>query len=460
MDETTPDPGTDDRTPDGGPRPAGGTAPTPELVYLGSEDPPACSGPDQEVTDPGHPPPGERPRLCLDRPREVLAWLPYQLHFWPHESVVFASIRPHEPGAGLGTAGGELGLVARTDLGIIGSAAGGRQVQIGMSRHLQRDGAHRVLCALYTDQPFAAVLRGQGTAGRTLSWWRTTPWAELGHTYLVGPERFRCVDCAEEPCCPHTGTPLEVLRTTEVAAWHVYHGHTYAERREALVPEERAAVPRRKAAAAAARRHLGRRPRYAGADLAAWQRDSAHRWIGLVEQYASTPAAPTAPTTAGRDAGPRRSGRSGPAAAHPEQSASGASPASPTEIGTVLAALSDTWVRDAALLWSGTGQLLGESLREDVIGAVFSGRLLPQPHRVRAAEQTLALLDAHATEAWRAPVLTSRAWLAWWTGDGARANILLERALATDPDYSLAQLLGTALAHGIPPGWARAQRAS
>src|SRR5699024_9127390 len=91
-------------------------------------------------------------------------------------------------------------------------------------------------------------------------------------------------------------------------------------------------------------------------------------------------------------------------------------PRRPAQVGAVLAGLSDTWVRDAALLWSGTGQLLGEPLREEVVDAVFSGGLRPQAARVHAAEHTLTVLGAHATDEWKAPVLTCRAWLAWWTG--------------------------------------------
>jgi len=45
--------------------------------------------------------------------------------------------------------------------------------------------------------------------------------------------------------------------------------------------------------------------------------------------------------------------------------------------------------------------------------------------------------------------------LAWWQGDGARAAVLLGRALRDDPTYRLAQLLRSALEAGLAPGWAR-----
>jgi hypothetical protein len=47
------------------------------------------------------------------------------------------------------------------------------------------------------------------------------------------------------------------------------------------------------------------------------------------------------------------------------------------------------------------------------------------------------------------------AFTAWQSGEGALANIAIERALAADPDYSMAQLIGEALDAGLPPSAAR-----
>jgi Domain of unknown function (DUF4192) len=47
------------------------------------------------------------------------------------------------------------------------------------------------------------------------------------------------------------------------------------------------------------------------------------------------------------------------------------------------------------------------------------------------------------------------AFTAWQSGDGALANIAVERALAADPDYSMAHLIGQALEAGLPPSAAR-----
>jgi hypothetical protein len=47
------------------------------------------------------------------------------------------------------------------------------------------------------------------------------------------------------------------------------------------------------------------------------------------------------------------------------------------------------------------------------------------------------------------------AFVAWQSGNGALANVALDRALADTPGYSMARLLRQALAAGMPPSMAR-----
>ena len=47
------------------------------------------------------------------------------------------------------------------------------------------------------------------------------------------------------------------------------------------------------------------------------------------------------------------------------------------------------------------------------------------------------------------------AFVAWQTGDGALANVALDRALADDPGYSMAWLLRQVISAGAPPALAR-----
>jgi hypothetical protein len=50
-----------------------------------------------------------------------------------------------------------------------------------------------------------------------------------------------------------------------------------------------------------------------------------------------------------------------------------------------------------------------------------------------------------------APLCTALAWFAYADGDGTTANIALDRALDSDPDYSLALLIAASLARQLPP---------
>jgi hypothetical protein len=47
------------------------------------------------------------------------------------------------------------------------------------------------------------------------------------------------------------------------------------------------------------------------------------------------------------------------------------------------------------------------------------------------------------------------AFVAWQAGDGALANVALDRALADEPGYSMAQLLRQVITAGAPPSLAR-----
>jgi hypothetical protein len=61
----------------------------------------------------------------------------------------------------------------------------------------------------------------------------------------------------------------------------------------------------------------------------------------------------------------------------------------------------------------------------------------------------------HACEAYVPAPASLLAFTAWQSGEGALGNIAIDRALAADPDYSMAHLLGQALDAGLPPSAAR-----
>ncbi|HEX7804834.1 MAG TPA: DUF4192 family protein, partial [Cellulomonas sp.] len=86
---------------------------------------------------------------------------------------------------------------------------------------------------------------------------------------------------------------------------------------------------------------------------------------------------------------------------------------------------------------------------------IIDPRCAVEPPAVETAAHVRVLesVVAHGRRGAQPPALTLLALLAWWQGDGARARLLLERALQEDPDYTLAQLLDATLAAAVPPGW-------
>jgi hypothetical protein len=61
----------------------------------------------------------------------------------------------------------------------------------------------------------------------------------------------------------------------------------------------------------------------------------------------------------------------------------------------------------------------------------------------------------HAREPYVPAPASLLAFTAWQSGEGALANIAIERALAADPGYSMAHLIGQAVDAGLPPSAAR-----
>ena len=61
----------------------------------------------------------------------------------------------------------------------------------------------------------------------------------------------------------------------------------------------------------------------------------------------------------------------------------------------------------------------------------------------------------HACEPYVPAPASLLAFTAWQSGDGALANVAIERALVADPEYSMAHLLEQALDAGLPPSAAR-----
>ena len=95
---------------------------------------------------------------------------------------------------------------------------------------------------------------------------------------------------------------------------------------------------------------------------------------------------------------------------------------------------------------------------------------LPEALRLRAAFNRLVreffhargVLEAvvrHTSGRSRATPLATLACLEWWSGNGARANVLVEQCLEADGAHRLGLTLLHALAAGLAPGWVNAEPA-
>lgn len=324
--------------------------------------------------------------------REVLAATIYQLGFRPTESLVVVSLRGIHR---------RVGLIARVDITAADTAAP------ALARHLLDDGAIAAVVLAYTADTDRAhdatvllddALNDAGIAPVGI-WW-------------VTDTDYRPINPQRPQDCPTTGEPLD-LDTTVLAAEAVMRGGTVAASRDGL-----AIRPASHAARAEAARAIQERP-----VTAEDRTDSLDLWRTAVTDTQRTP----------------------------------------TRAGHLAAALSDVLVRDAVLcdlIPGGTDTataLLSDqhdpTALNTILGTVLApGGVRPNPERTRPAESVLAHVAAHTDSP---AALTLLAFLAWWSGNGATANVHIDAAQALDPTYRLAALLRDVLDHAMAPGWAR-----
>jgi hypothetical protein len=222
---------------------------------------------------------------------------------------------------------------------------------------------------------------------------------EVREALRVGRDRWWSYICGDSECCPPGGTPFD-RTTSQVAAACTYQGLTALPSRQELAQQ---VAPLAGPARAAMTRATGRaRARLSG------------RLAGL--PAGGCPAAVLAEGTAAvtgavaRYAGGRR--------------------LDDDEVAWLSLLLRSTPVRDVA--W--------RAIRPE------ESHLQLWLDSTRRVELELVAAPASLL-----------AFTAWWAGNGALAGLALERALAADPSYSMARLLGHGLRHGLPPsmfdGW-------
>jgi hypothetical protein len=345
------------------------------------------------------------PVIRLGDTGEVAAALPHLLGFHPAESVVLVSLR--------GAGGSRVGLTVRADLP---PPAAARSLAHTLAAKVATDEPEAVLLAVVSDAPDAAglaVLPGIGPFPPAPE----LPHRDLVHevvlaldardvpvreALLVRSGRWWDYDCPY-PCCePGAGTPLPG-GASALAAAAVAGGAVLAPGRDALAAR---ITPSDDGPGAAA---------MAAACVSAGREHAARlRSLGPAAVAAEAGAAITAAVA---------DCRPGPATA--------ATRLADARVARVLWGLTLIEVRDRALALA-----LGEDAAAAEVLWTECTRRAPVP------------LDG--------PPATLLAVSAWLRGDGAMANVALDRALAADPGAPLPRLLADGLAACLPPSALRA----
>lgn len=343
--------------------------------------------------------------IRLRGPADILAALPFQLGYHPHEAVVVVAL-----------AGRAIGMVQRLDL------PAPEQVDAAVGA---------LLPALVREQPDAVLLVGyesSSSVAMPLLDALATAVRDVGidvlDRLLVRDGQWFAPDCVSG-CCPAEGTPLPSPHETPAVA--------------DFVALEMAPVPDR----GALRRQLDPDP----------------------ERCAEVAAVPDlCPSTVGpHDDAVRRLRQLSRWAVVCDVSA--ARPPleglAPEEIADLARSLRDLELRDGLIGWLCPGALPVEALDDDLVDQLRS--CLPvaswaggQPTAERAIagrrlQARLVQLCRLLPDRQAAPALTVLANVAWWLGDGALSRVALERALELEPGYRLAHLLGTMVDLAIRP---------
>ena len=357
--------------------------------------------------------------LRAREPRDLLSYVPFRLGFIPRDSLVMVCREGRR---------GRVGLVARQDLPA--GWSGLEALTRVLASFAVRDGAAGVLLVVYWADPVpphvvSVLRRAFRDAG-----------VEVDDVFHVDGERYRCLTCSSS-CCPPAGRPLSDLESSFVGAEMVLRGSRVLPDREALAGdleplegEGRDELDRELALAQA-------RWRSRGPVLLRRRMQALRVWEAGVRAALGGAAVPLTPKAA----------------------------------AVLVTALQDVAVRDAVILGTVPGGGRGadacvhgadgpdlDAALEAAFGSSGDGGRWPEapdPELVDAVEVVLKQLVRAVGDGRREGPLSVLAWLAWWRGDGARADLLVTKLLESDPAHTLGRLLRTALDRYVPPPWVR-----
>jgi hypothetical protein len=282
-----------------------------------------------------------------------------------------------------------VGLTMRFDLPAVQHHA---PLADDVALRLATDGAERALIACCTSQPDHSAGLPRCDLVAAISERLDARDIALMDALLLRDGRWWSYLCDDPACCPSGGTP--VTAATDVAAAHALVGRALLPDRAALADTLRPVQSLAREAMSQALDRVGDSvaDRVAAGEVAAVRAETVALVAELAERYAD-PA--------------------------------------------------DAWMTDdeAARVIIGLFDIHG---RDKVLTTAIGADLtIMQSVMVEICRRAIPPADA--------PPCAVLAWLAYAHGHGALANVALDRALASDPDYSLAHLLRDALFQQVPP---------
>ena len=384
------------------------------------------------------------PRIRVDSVAGVLAVIPYLLGFHPSSSLVVI---------GIGPPGGQIKLAFRYDLPDPPDA------------NLAGDIAAHAIAVLARQQVGLVIAVGYGPGALV------TPVAELFRAGLhstgivlhdlvrVEDGRYWSYICDNPRCCPAEGVPFDALAHPAAAALTTAGIPAYPDRASLSRSLAPVSGPAANSMGQATRRALRRAEQL----LTAAGRPASGGESGSAGSGSAGPGA-AASGAAGSGAPGSGSGGSGPVASASPGRAARRAASRPAAAGDAMRPFIQAGlqaVRDAIASYRDGGQITDDDQLAWLTVVLADLRVRDDAWARMDPEHRTAHLRLWTDVVRRAgqPYVPAPASLlaftAWQSGDGALANIAIERALAADPGYSMALLLAEAVESGLPPSAAR-----
>ena len=355
----------------------------------------------------------------IQNPTDLLSVVPLTLGYQPAESMLVICIRHN----------GGLGMVARTSLSDIHCLKAANQISEMVSRNAVEDGAEQAFIVYYTSDTGEQAKQHLRNLTQVFQGRLESQDVEC-QVWLIDDTGYQHLVCDYDDCCPPNGYPLIDLESTAVRATLVYQGYAAADSRAAYLKLKKASEKDRKLAQEGAVRFEERKKGRA----VNWRFEALTAWLFASELVRHKETIP------------------------------------PRVLGMLGAALTETTVRDAVLMACIPGGLstaaaLLEEHREathttrEILESIvrIDDAIAPSSELCRTATQVLSAVAAHADGPRCVVPLTLLGFLAWWSGDGTRANTRLEEATLLDSEYQFAQVLTRVQRQYLRPGWLRAR---